>query len=108
MEVVIMNFKLVHIILVFVLVTAFASSSFANELSKETINKVLKEAYDKYKGDMGGKNADYIKALDIVDPTIFGITFVDTHGNIYEYGDTKQVVSIQSISKVFTAALVMS
>ncbi|MCD6190683.1 MAG: glutaminase A [Sulfurimonas sp.] len=103
-----MNFKLVHVFLSLTLLVVFTSSSYANELSKEQINKVLKEAYNKYKGDMGGKNADYIKALDIVDPTIFGITFVDTHGNIYEYGDTKQVVSIQSISKVFTAALVMS
>jgi glutaminase len=57
---------------------------------------------------MGGANADYIKALAIVDSNIFGITFVDTDGNIYEIGDTKKVVSIQSISKVFTAALVMS
>lgn len=91
------------------LVVVFSLSSLsAAELSKEKINQVLKEAYSKYKGDVGGKNADYIKALDIVDPTIFGITLVDSKGNIYEVGDTTQVVSIQSISKVFTAALVMS
>jgi len=91
------------------IVVLFSLSSLpAAELSKEKINQVLKEAYSKYKGDMGGKNADYIKALDIVDSKIFGITIVDKDGNIYETGDTKQVVSIQSISKVFTAALVMS
>jgi glutaminase len=33
---------------------------------------------------------------------------VDTEGNVYEIGDTGAKVSIQSISKVFTAALVMS
>ena len=86
----------------------FFGSLNAQELNKSQINKVLKEAYNKYKGDMGGANADYIKALAIVDSNIFGITFVDAKGNIYEYGDTKKVVSIQSISKVFTAALVMS
>ena len=80
----------------------------ADELSKERINEVLQDAYSKYKGDMGGHNATYINALAIVDPTIFGITMVDKNGNIYEIGDTKQVVSIQSVSKVFTAALVMS
>jgi len=85
-----------------------STSLFSLELSKEKINQVLKEAYTKYKGDMGGKNADYIKALDIVDSNIFGITIVDKNGNVYEAGDTTQVVSIQSISKVFTAALVMS
>ena len=80
----------------------------ANDLSKEEIQKVLKEAYAKYKGDMGGKNADYIQALAIVNPKIFAITLVDSKGNIYEIGQTKDVVSIQSISKVFSAALVMS
>jgi len=80
----------------------------ASELSKDKISTVIKEAYEKYKGDMGGKNADYIKALDIVNPKIFGITFVDINGDVYEIGDTTQVVSIQSISKVYTAALVMS
>jgi len=85
-----------------------SSTLIASDLSQERINQVLKEAYNKYKGDMGGKNADYIKALDIVDSSIFGITFVDMDGTVYEYGDTKKVVSIQSISKVFTAALVMS
>jgi len=80
----------------------------AGELNKERINQVLQDAYSKYKGDMGGHNATYINALAIVDSTIFGITMVDKNGNIYEVGDTKQVVSIQSVSKVFTAALVMS
>ena len=83
-------------------------SVFAEELSKEKIDRVLLEAYDKYRGDMGGENANYIKALEIVDTYIFGITIVDYQGNIYEVGDTTSVVSIQSISKVFTAALVMS
>jgi len=100
--------KLIKVVFSVFLVGVFTVSLAAADLSKANINKVLKEAYNKYKGDMGGKNADYIKALDIVDPNIFGITFVDAKGNIYEYGDTKKVVSIQSISKVFTAALVMS
>ncbi|MEA2072103.1 MAG: glutaminase A, partial [Campylobacterota bacterium] len=100
--------KTLKIVISLVVVFAFSSSLNAKELSKERINQVLKEAYVKYKGDMGGKNANYIKALDIVDPNIFGISLVDAKGNIYEIGDTTQVVSIQSISKVFTAALVMS
>ena len=95
-------------IVISIVVLFTLSSLSAAELSKERINQVLKEAYNQYKGDVGGKNADYIKALDIVDPNIFGITIVDKDGNIYETGDTAQVVSIQSISKVFTAALVMS
>jgi len=99
--------KTFRIVISIVVIFSFTSLS-AIELTKEKINQVLKEAYTKYKGDMGGKNADYIKALDIVNPKIFGITIVDKKGNIYETGETKELVSIQSISKVFTAALVMS
>ena len=76
--------------------------------SPEQVQRVVNEAYTKYKGDMGGKNADYIKALDRVDSKIFGIVLVDKKGNIYKAGDVKSRVSIQSISKVFTLALVMS
>lgn len=71
------------------------------------ITKVLMEAYEKYKNDDDGKNADYIKALAVVDPKIFGITVVTADGKVYEVGDTKAAVSIQSISKVFTASLVL-
>ncbi|HHH72590.1 MAG TPA: glutaminase, partial [Sulfuricurvum sp.] len=71
------------------------------------ITKVLMEAYEKYKDDNGGKNADYIKALAVVDPKLFGITVVTADGKVYEVGDTKAPVSIQSISKVFTASLVL-
>jgi len=91
-----------------VVVSALSISLNAAELTKDRINQVLKEAHNKYKGDMGGHNATYINALAIVDPTIFGITLVDKDGNVYEVGDTKEVVSVQSVSKVFTAALVMS
>ncbi len=99
--------KTFRIVISIVVIFSFTSLS-AVELTKEKINQVLKEAYTKYKGDMGGKNADYIKALDIVNPKIFGITMVDKKGNVYEIGETKELISIQSISKVFTAALVMS
>ncbi|WP_309498063.1 glutaminase A [Sulfurovum sp.] len=76
-------------------------------LTEERINTVLKEAYEKFKDNQEGKNADYIKALAIVDSKIFGITLVTPDGKVYEIGDTKEEVSIQSISKVFTAAKVI-
>lgn len=78
-----------------------------NTLSEERIKSVLKEAYEKFKDNQDGKNADYIQALAVVDPKIFGITLVTPDGKVYEIGDTKEVVSIQSISKVFTAAKVI-
>ena len=79
----------------------------AAELSKATIEKAMSEAYAKYKGLQEGANADYIPALAKVDPNIYGIAVVTTDGQVYTLGDIKSEVSIQSISKVFTMALVM-
>jgi len=99
--------KMVRIFIALVLVYSFSAVS-AKTFTKEQIQEVVKEAYIKYKDIDEGKNADYIKALAEVDSKLFGITLVDSKGNVYEYGDTKAEVSIQSISKVFTLALMMS
>ncbi|MEA1915994.1 MAG: glutaminase A [Campylobacterota bacterium] len=101
------SFKMV---LKFTLFTAlvFGATLNAVELTPKHINSVLKDAYEKFKNDDGGKNADYIKALAEVNSSIFGITLVSASGDVYEIGNTTDVVSIQSISKVFTLSLVMS
>jgi len=64
-------------------------------------------AYAKFKDLKEGKNADYIPALAEVDPNIYGIALVTVDGKVYTAGDLTSEVSIQSISKVFTMALVM-
>jgi len=76
-------------------------------LTPENIQKVLDEAYAKFKDVKEGKNADYIKELASVDPNIFGIAIVTTDGKVYTKGDLTSAVSIQSISKVFTLARVI-
>jgi len=78
-----------------------------SSLTTERINAVLKEAYAKFKDNQEGKNADYIKALAEVDSKLFGITLVTPEGKVYEIGDTQALVSIQSVSKVFTASKVI-
>ncbi|HEX6851409.1 MAG TPA: glutaminase A [Candidatus Polarisedimenticolaceae bacterium] len=71
------------------------------------IDAALKAAYEKYKNLKEGANADYIPALAKVDSNIYGIALVTVDGKVYSIGDIKSEVSIQSISKVFTMALVM-
>jgi len=71
------------------------------------IQKAVDAAYAKYKSLQEGKNADYIPALAKVDPNLFGIAVITADGKVYSAGDLKTEVSIQSISKVFTAAQVM-
>src|SRR5436190_4515260 len=67
----------------------------------------IDHAYDQFKDLKEGKNADYIKELANVDPNIFGIAIVTTDGQIYTKGDITSMVSIQSVSKVFTMAKVI-
>lgn len=76
-------------------------------LSSENIQAALNEAYDKFKDLKEGKNADYIKELASVDPNIFGIALVTVDGQVYTKGDVQSMVSIQSVSKVFTMAKVL-
>jgi len=100
------NTRLVTILLIALLLSSPVFVT-AQDLSKANIEKVLKEAYDKFKDVKEGANADYIKELATVDPNIFGIALVSTDGQVYTAGDVKSMVSIQSVSKVFTMAKVI-
>jgi len=74
---------------------------------REQVEAVVKEAYEKFKTDTGGKNADYIPYLAQVDSKLFGIAIVTTDNQVLTLGDVNYSFSIQSISKVFTLALAM-
>jgi len=71
------------------------------------IQKAVDAAFAKYQNLAEGKNADYIPALAKVDPKLFGIVLVTPDGKVYSAGNVTTEVSIQSISKVFTAAQVI-
>ena len=79
----------------------------ALSMDSKQIQSTLDTAYKKFKDLKEGANADYIPALAKVDPNLFGIALVTTDGQVFTAGDVKSEVSIQSISKVFTAAKVM-
>jgi glutaminase len=74
---------------------------------RELVESVVREAYEKFRGDTSGKNADYIPYLAQVDSKMFGIAIVTTDNQVLTLGDVKYSFSIQSISKVFTLALAM-
>lgn len=89
---------------IFISGNLFAQNS---QLTKENITAAVNEAYNKFKDVKEGANADYIKELANVDPNIFGIALVTTDGQVYTMGDVESMVSIQSVSKVFTMAKVI-
>jgi glutaminase len=89
------------------LVVAVPAALMAQAPAKGTIEKALSDAFTKYKDLKEGANADYIPALAVVDPNLFGLAVVTADGKVYTAGDVTTEVSIQSISKVFTMAQVI-
>jgi len=75
--------------------------------NRERVEAVVREAYEKFRSDTNGKNADYIPYLAQVDSKLFGVAVVTTDNQVFELGDVKYSFSIQSISKVYTLALAM-
>src|SRR5688500_9014341 len=71
--------------------------------------RLVDEAHARYKGLTEGKNADYIPILTTVPSDLFAVVIVDaSDGKVFQAGDSDYKFSIQSVSKPFTAALVMA
>jgi glutaminase len=75
--------------------------------TRAQMEAVVRDAYEKFKSEVGGKNADYIPYLAQVDSKLFGIAIVTTDNKVLTMGDIDYSFSIQSISKVFSQALAM-
>src|SRR5687767_6812328 len=72
--------------------------------TKAQVEAVVREAYDKFRSDTSGKNADYIPFLAQVDSKMFGVAVVSTDNQVFSIGEINYAFSIQSISKVYTLA----
>lgn len=72
---------------------------------QELLNQVLEEVRP-VRGQ--GKVASYIPALAAVDPGQFGMALATVDGELFGVGDWRTPFSLQSISKVFTLALVLA
>jgi glutaminase len=99
----------------FITATLFAATIIAVPVSAQRVSPVaprrqlvesmVREAYEKFRTDASGKNADYIPYLAQVNSKLFGIAIVTTDNQVLTMGDVKYSFSIQSISKVYTLAL---
>ena len=76
-------------------------------LSKQQVIDVVNEAYDKFKNEATGKNADYIPYLANIDKNLFGISICLLNGELINVGNTDYQFGIESVSKVHTAILAM-
>jgi len=73
----------------------------------EQVRLLVSEAYELFRTNDEGQNADYIPALAAAPRAYFGICLAGTNGALHEIGDVEAEFSIQSVSKPFVFALVL-
>jgi glutaminase len=71
------------------------------------LREVLRELHERYAPLDDGKVADYIPELAKADRRWFGISIATADGQVFEFGDCKQLFTIQSISKPFVYGLAL-
>ena len=77
------------------------------KISISQIKDAAQEAFELYKTNTDGKNADYIPYLANINKNLFGISICLLNGQTIQLGDTEYKFGIESVSKVHTAILVL-
>jgi glutaminase len=74
----------------------------------ENLNALLQQAHALGRAETGGGAvADYIPELLKADPSLFGIAIATVDGDTYHAGDADVPFTLQSVSKVFSLALLL-
>ena len=94
-------------LVLFMLISLGSADAYSQKQSKPDYNALINEAYNLFKNEKGGKNADYIPYLDKVNSEMYGIVIVTTDGQVYQVGETKYEFGIESVEKVFTLCMAM-
>lgn len=76
-------------------------------ITREELHEAINEAYNLYKDEKSGHNANYIPYLAKINSNLFGIAISLPCGEIIEAGDCSYRFGIESVSKVATALLVL-
>ena len=77
------------------------------KISVSQIKEAAQEAYEMFKTNTDGKNADYIPYLANIDKNLFGISICLMDGTLIQLGDSEYRFGIESVSKVHTAILAL-
>ena len=85
-----------------------ATGVLAAPLNADDFQRAVDSAYKQFKDVKEGANADYIPILATVPSEMFGVVIVTRDGQVYSAGELDYEFSIQSVSKPFTAALIMA
>jgi glutaminase len=79
----------------------------ATDLDTAAIESAVAQAYSRSKSNSRGRTAKYIPALADVDPSLFAVCAMTPDGRSAAIGDVDHEFPIESISKIFTLALVI-
>ena len=101
------TFVVSRLVAVIALLLFTISGAFAAKLTAKDFQRVVDNAYSKFKDVKEGANADYIPILATVPSDMFGVVIITREGDIYSAGELDYEFSIQSVSKPFTAAFIM-
>lgn len=99
------------IVIAFTLSLICFSSAYAkNNPAPENIryDTIVEQAYQKFKTEKTGAVADYIPALAKYSPDNYAIVIATVDGKIYSAGDKDALFPLESLSKIFTLALVLN
>jgi len=88
-------------------VASAATAKVSASAATADLQTLVNEAHARFKDVRDGAPADYIPELAKVPAELFGVVIVTARGEVYTAGDVDYAFSIQSVSKPFTAALVM-
>src|SRR4051794_8611809 len=72
----------------------------------DRVERLVKEAYERFRSTRSGTCSQVYPALAAVPATLFGISVVETSGAIHRAGDADREFAIMSVSKPFVFALV--
>jgi glutaminase len=72
----------------------------------DRVRALVEEAYDRFRSNKEGRNAQVYPALARAPSQLFGICVVGTNGSVYAAGDAEHEFTVMSVSKPFIFALV--
>lgn len=76
-------------------------------MQQHIIQEILDSLYGQYLACTDGEIATYIPELSKANPQHFGLCVVTKNGQVFESGDSKELFTIQSISKPFTYGMAL-
>lgn len=97
----------VRVLVLLVALGPWGAARAAEAPSAAELADAVREAHAAFRDLTDGAPADYIPELARVAPDLFGVVIVTAAGEVFAVGDVDHAFSIQSVSKPFTAALVM-